>query len=291
MSNIIISTESGSDLPYKISEPLNIQIIPLHVSFGKKTLCEGTFDVDDIFMYYNEHKSLPKTSAVNPDEYVEHFKSIFRRYPDCKIIHISNSSKISVTYQNAVIASNEFDADKICIIDSANASAGAGIVTMTAAQLVQKFGDKITFDEYVSLINQTAKRVHCSLVPSTLEYFKAGGRISGATHLGASVLGIKPCVHIVDGYIEAGKKYRGNVTQFASKYLEDFVTHHNLEKEFIVIIYSNGLSRNLLFSLKRQAHKMGFKKSWCFQTGAVISCHIGPGGLGFAGISKNKKVL
>ena len=53
MNKIIISTESGSDLPYKIYEPHNIEIVPLHISFGEKTVydpkfCEKTLLVSGI---------------------------------------------------------------------------------------------------------------------------------------------------------------------------------------------------------------------------------------------------
>lgn len=284
MSKIIISTETGADLPYKITVPQNIEIIPFSVLFGSQRLTDGTFDVQELFDYYEKHKKVPTTSAINPREYVKHFKALFKKYPDCKIIHIAYSSRLSVTYQNAVIASNEFDPDKICIVDSRSASAGTGILAMISSILVQKYGDRFTFDEYVSLIRQYSKRIKISLVPNTLDYLRAGGRISGVSHLSATVLGLKPSIVIEDGYIESGKKYRGKITNIAPVYMNDFVKASNLEKDFIVIMYSYGVSKTMLFSLKRQAHKLGFKKSWCFCLGSTVSCHTGPGCIGFAGV-------
>ena len=68
VNKIIISTESGSDLPYKIYEPYNIQIVPLHISFGEKTVYDGTFSPEEINKYFKDSKTLPTTAAVNPRE-------------------------------------------------------------------------------------------------------------------------------------------------------------------------------------------------------------------------------
>lgn len=283
MNRIIISTESGSDLPYKITVPYNIEVVPLHVTFGNKTFCDGSFDFNEIYRYYDRHKSLPKTSAVSPGEYIRHFSAIFSKYPDCRIIHISYSSKLSVTYRNAIMASGSFDGDKIRVIDSMNASAGAGVLVMLAARITEKYYDKISFDECVSLIKQLRKRICCSFVPDRLDYMRAGGRISGVAHLGASVLNIKPSIVIENGYLSAGKKYRGAINRIAQIYMEDFTRHNNLDRDFIVIGYTHGVSKSLLFELKRKAHKLGFSKSWCFQLGSAVTCHTGPVCIGYAG--------
>lgn len=286
MSRIIISTESGSDLPYKIIIPNNIEIVPMHVTFGDKTLCDGSFDVREIDDYFINNKSLPTTSAVNPEEFIRHFKSIYQKYPNCNIIHISYSSKLSVSYQNAVIASNEFKSDRLSIIDSENASIGTGVLVMKACEIIRKYGNKATFDECVSLIKKQRENVRCSFIPDKLDYLKAGGRISGVAHLGATVLNLKPSIVVEKGQLIAGKKYRGNIYKIADTFLADFKNHNNISNEFIVIAYTYDINKTLLFALKRQAHKLGFKKSWCFQLGSTVTSHTGPVGIGFAGIVK-----
>lgn len=286
MRKIIISTESGSDIPYKITIPYGIEVVPMHIAFGEKVCNDGTFQPYEIFNYYNENRKLPTTSAVNPQEYINHFRVIFAKYPNCKIIHISYSSKLSATHQNAVIASNEFSKDKLCILDSKNVTGGIGLLVMKAAMLAQKYQDKMSFEELTLLIRQYIGRIKCTFLPNTLDYLKAGGRISTATHLGAAVLNVKPSIVTFEGQLISGKKYRGNISAIAEKLFYDFIAQNNFEKENFVIIYSYGLNVTTLFRLKRLAHKEGFKKSWCFQTGSAVSCHAGPSCVGFAGITK-----
>ncbi len=287
MSSIIISTESGADLPYKITVPHNIQVIPMHISFGEKTLSEGSFENEKIFEYYNSHKKLPKTSAPNPGDYTLHFKSIFRRHPNCRIIHISYSSKLSVSYQNALLASHEFDSSRICIIDSLNASSGLGMLVMHAAEIRNKYQNIFSFEECVTLIKQARERICCSFVPQSLEFLRAGGRITGAAQIGAAVLNLKPSVVVKDGLLVSGKKYRGKIQHIAFNFMSEFVEQNKLKKDCIIIGYSYGVSKSMLFALKRYAHKLGFKKSWCFRMSSAVSSHAGPGCIGYAGIKEN----
>ncbi len=284
MSKIIISTESGADLPYKIIIPNNIEVVPMHVAFGKITKSDGHFNIHEIDTYFKEHNQLPTTSAVNPREYVRHFHAIFQKYKGCRIIHISYSSILSACYQNAVIASTEFSGDRLTIINSLNGSIGTGVLTMIACDVVKKLGNTATFDEVISMIKQRRSKVHCQFIPDKLDYLKAGGRISGIAHLGASVLNLKPSIVVErDGSLTSGKKYRGNLYKIALTALEDFAIHNKIDRDFIVIGYSYGINKTLLFALKRHAHKLGFKKSWCFQLGSAVTSHTGPVCIGLAG--------
>ena len=284
MSRIIISTESGSDLPYKIVIPNNIEIIPMHVTFGKKTKYDGSFDINEIDEYFNTHRALPTTSAPNPQEYIRHFSAIFQKYPDCKIIHISYSSKLSASYQNSIIATKSFEDNSVVSIDSKSASIGAGVFVMKACEAVKKYSHMISFEELVSFIKKQADKVCCDFLPDKLDYLKAGGRVSGIAHFTANVLNIKPSIKVDNGELVAGKKYRGNINRIAEIMLDDFISTYKPSKEFIVIAYTYGVSKPLLFFLKRKAHKLGFSKSWCFQLGSAVTSHTGPVGIGFAGI-------
>ena len=284
MSRIIISTESGSDLPWKISVPNCIEILPMHITFGRKMFYDGEFDVAEAEHFFKESGKLPVTSAPNLGEYSAHFRKIFRKYPDCSIIHIAYSSKLSVSYQNAVIASKEFPSSRLQVIVSQSGSIGAGALIIKACEIVGRLGKSHSLNECVSIICSQRKNVCCSFVPDSLDYLKAGGRISGITHLGASMLNIKPCITIVNGVLESGKKYRGSLYRIADSLMSDFVSRNKPSKDFIVIGYGYKINRGLLFSLKRQAHRMGFKKSWCFQIGSAVTAHTGGECIGFAAI-------
>ena len=288
MQKIIISTESGADLPYKIYIPNDIKIIPMHVVFGSKSLAEGHFDIEKIDLFFNKTKTLPKTSAINPNEYVRHFKSLLTINDDCRIIHISYSSKLTSCCQNARIAAEIVAKDRVTVIDSQSASAGVGVLVMQACSIIKKYYGKLKFDECVSLIKARRSNIVCTFMPDKLDYLKAGGRVSSAVNIGASVLNLKPSLSIENGEIVKGKVYRGKIENIAKTYLEDFVKNNNVDKHYLIIGYTYKINKLLLFALKRQAHKMGFKKSWCFMLGSTITCHTGPDCIGFAGVKSNR---
>ena len=68
MREIIITTESGSDLPENLVKKYDIKVIPMHIVMDATSYADGTISVDKIYEYYNETKKIPTTSAVNVEK-------------------------------------------------------------------------------------------------------------------------------------------------------------------------------------------------------------------------------
>ena len=62
-----------------------------------------------------------------------------------------------------------------------------------------------------------------SFIPGNLEYLKAGGRLSNAAYLGATILKLKPLIEILNGKLVATKKFRGAMSHIAEKYLNEYL--------------------------------------------------------------------
>ena len=56
---IILSAETGSDIPKELAEELGIVLIPMHVSMGSETLDDGTFAPEEVCAYYNKNGKVP----------------------------------------------------------------------------------------------------------------------------------------------------------------------------------------------------------------------------------------
>ena len=52
---IILSAETGSDIPKELAEELGIVLIPMHVSMGSETLDDGAFAPEEGCAYYNKN--------------------------------------------------------------------------------------------------------------------------------------------------------------------------------------------------------------------------------------------
>jgi len=280
MGKIIILTESGADLPLDLAKLHHIRVVPMHVIMGNDQYPDGSIPVTEVYDYYEKTKKIPSTSATNPNEYHDVFKKITEENPGCIIIHIGYSSKASCTYHNAVIASEE--SENVYHVDSLNVSGGEASIILKAAELLEKQPDILPADLIEKIENYVA-RARVSFIPGNLEYLKAGGRVSNAAYLGASLLQLKPLIEIVNGELISTKKYRGKMSNIAVKYMNEYIGRYNMEKEQIYLLYSLGLEEHIKLNMEQIAKEKGFKKVIWVQTGCVISVHSGPGAIGIAG--------
>lgn len=93
-NEIVITSDSTCDLSEEQVRTNGIVILPLSVMLGEKTYKDG-IDISptDIFRYYDETGTLPKTAAPSVSDYEE----FFRRFTDegKTVIHFNISSKAS----------------------------------------------------------------------------------------------------------------------------------------------------------------------------------------------------
>ena len=280
MKKFIILTESGADLPIDLVKLHKIHVLPMHVFMDDKDYQDGSISVTKVYDYYKSTKKIPKTSAINPNEYQCSFEKITEENPDCIIIHISYSSKASCTYQNACVASEH--TKNIYHVDSLNVSGGEAAIILKAVELIEKFPD-IQPDDLIERIEFFVAMARVSFIPGNLEYLRAGGRLSNVAYLGASILQLKPLIEIVNGKLVATKKFRGAMIRIAEKYLNEYLERYNLDKEQLYLLYSLGLEEQIKQLMENIAKEKGFKKIIWIQTGCVISTHSGPGAIGIAG--------
>src|SRR5699024_11995279 len=109
MRRIILSTESGADLPGDLADKYNVQVVPMHVIMDGNDYLDGSLPVRDIYDYYERTKNIPSTTATNPHEYHDFFTNIKENFPDCIFIHIGYTTKASSSFQNATVAAESFE--------------------------------------------------------------------------------------------------------------------------------------------------------------------------------------
>ena len=74
MSKIILSADITCDLGDVLKERYNVNFYPLHIILDGKQYQDGVdITADDIYEAYRTKKILPKTAAINPDEYINYF--------------------------------------------------------------------------------------------------------------------------------------------------------------------------------------------------------------------------
>jgi len=278
---IILSTESGADLPEVLADKHDVQVIPMHVIMDGQDYLDGHLSVNEIYDFYDRTKKIPSTSATNVHEYHEFFKKIRKDFPDSIIIHIGYTSKASASFQNALIAAE--DLKDLFLIDALNVTGGLTAVVMYAVTLLEK-EPRIDPVHLIEKIESKVPKSRLAFIPGSLDFLRAGGRVSNLAYLGGALLKIKPCIELVEGKLVSTKKYRGNMSTVAEKLMRDYLNQYNIDKQQIYFIYSIGLSGNIKQRINEIANETGFKNITWIQAGAMISTHSGPGGFGIAGI-------
>ena len=111
---IAISAESTLDLSKELLQKYDINVLPFTVLLGENEYKDGEITGPDIFDYVDKNKILPRTCAINEYQYRDYFRGFLENGYDA-VIHISLSSGISSSYDNAEKASHKFD--NVFVID------------------------------------------------------------------------------------------------------------------------------------------------------------------------------
>ncbi|MCL6572216.1 MAG: DegV family EDD domain-containing protein [Bacillus sp. (in: Bacteria)] len=281
MRRIILSTESGADLPGELAVKYHVQVVPMHVIMDGHDYLDGSLPVEDIYNYYERTKKIPSTTSTNAHEYHEFFTKIKFDFPDCIIVHIGYTSKASSSFQNAIIASEELD--DIFLIDALNVTGGLTAIVMYAVTLLEN-EPTIEPVRLVEKIESKVPKSRLAFVPGSLEFLRAGGRVSNLAYLGGALLKIKPRIELIEGNLISTKKYRGKIDVVAEKLISDYLEQYDIDRELLFLLYSIGLDEGIKQRMAGIAKEAGFKNVKLIQAGAMISTHAGPGGFGIAGL-------
>lgn len=281
MRKIILTTESGADLPAELADKHNVQVVPMHVVMEGQDYLDGSLPVTDIYDFYERTKKIPSTTSTNSHEYLEFFTKIKNDYPDCIIIHIGYTSKASSSFQNAIIATEELN--DIFLIDALNVTGGLTAIVMYAVNLLD---NEPTIDpvHLVEKIESIVPKSRLAFVPGSLDFLRAGGRVSNLAYLGGALLKIKPRIELMDGNLVSTKKYRGNMEAVSEKLMREYLNQYDIDREQLYLLYSIGLDESIKRRMDEIAKEAGFKNVNWIQAGAMISTHAGPGGVGIAGL-------
>jgi DegV family protein with EDD domain len=281
MKKLILTTESGADLPQDLAAEHNVHVVPMHVIMDGVDYLDGSLPVTDIYDFYERTKKIPSTTSTNAHEYHEFFTKIQNENPGCTIVHIGYTSKASSSFQNAVIATEEMV--DIYLIDALNVTGGLTAIVMYAVSLLEADPTMAPVD-FVEKIKAKVPKARLAFVPGSLEFLRAGGRVSNLAYLGGALLKIKPRIELIDGNLVSTKKYRGKIDVVAEKLMADYLEQYDIDKEQLYLIYSIGLDEGIKQRMSEIAKGAGFQNIKWIQAGAMISTHAGPGGFGIAGL-------
>lgn len=282
-SNIVLVAETGSDITPELARELGAWLVPMHVSMGDKTLDDGSFPPEEVCAYYDRTGKVPQTSASAPADFETVFDEIHRRWPEKKILHLAYSAATTCSYQNALLASE--GRDYVTSVDTKHVSVGQAAVVLEAAGLLRE-NPGMTVEEAARAVEEIGKKARMCFIPKNLDYLRAGGRVSNVVALTGNLLGLHPCIEILDGKLVAKKKYRGVLEKVVPKLIREYAGENALRKDRVYFVFSAGLPEEIRAVAETTARECGFRAMEWMKTGCVITCHGGPGVFGVVGFSE-----
>ena len=275
-----IIIDSTADLSAELKSKLSI--VPLTVHFGDEEYLDGvTIDHKTFYEKLIESDELPTTSQATPDSFIAEFQKIKDEGDSAVVITIS--SKLSGTYQNAVIAAEDFD--NIYIVDSGSAAIGSGILAERALELAES---GMEAREIAETLNKEKEKIVIIALLDTLEYLKKGGRISKTVAFAGAVLNIKPVISVEDGEIAVLGKARGS-KMGNNLLVQEIEKSGGVDFEKPVMLGYSGLSDALLLKYIEDSKLLwekGLKDIRYTAIGSVIGTHAGPGAIAAAFFKK-----
>ncbi len=280
--SIRIITDSASDMIYGTNP--DVSFLPLSVYFGDTEYLDGVnLSHREFYEKLIESDQLPTTSQLPPAKFEEAYAAV-KEAGDQAIV-ITMSSKLSGTYQSAVIAAEDYEGT-IFVVDSLNVTIGERALVEYALKLKNQ---GLSAPEIVEQLNEQRHNIHLIALLDTLEFLKKGGRISAATAFAGALLSMKPVISIQEGEVQMLGKARGSKmgNNLLVQYIEKW---GGVDFDRPYFLGYTGLSDDLLQKyIQDSAHIWeGHTDSLPISSiGSAIGTHAGPGAIAVAFFGKN----
>ena len=275
--SIRIIVDSTADLPPQVRR--RVVVVPLTVHFGEEEFIDGV-DItgQEFYEKLAVTKVLPTTSQASPYAFSAAFGQAVADGDD--VVAIVVSSKLSGTYQSAVIAAEDYPG-RVFVVDSENIALGCAILTEYALRLVD---EGMNAQSVAATLEQVRSRVRLLAVVDTLEYLQRGGRLSKTAAIAGGLLAIKPVIGLVDGQIKVLAKGRGN--KQANLLMNQETVKTGIDLSMPCMLGYTGTDSGLLHRYRQECNGLWPEDAPESLVCGVVGTHAGPGAVAVAYFSK-----
>ncbi|MEF9852899.1 MAG: DegV family protein [Hydrogenoanaerobacterium sp.] len=285
---IVISTDTNGDLPFSFIDEHKINLLPLGYTMDGVTRFtdDRTIDQHEFYELMRAGK-MPTTMQVNPEQSIDSFDAIAKSGKD--VLHIAFSSGLSGSYNSAEMGAKEvrerYPEAKIIVIDSLSASLGEGLMVYYA---VKMRGEGKTIDEIAEWLNGHKQNFIHYFTVEDLNHLYRGGRVSKATAVVGTMLGIKPVMYVnEEGKLVPMGKVRGRKQSILNLVERMGDKMEGMTNEVVFISHGDCLDEAQFCAdeIKKKYHIKNFMFNYVAPS---IGAHSGPGTIAIFFLGKNR---
>jgi DegV family protein with EDD domain len=281
-----IVTDSTAYLPEELIAEHRIHRVSLYVTLDGEQRAESEISAeayDDFYERLRRSEQGATTSQPSIGDFESIYEPLLRAGNEVVSIHIS--SGISGTCEAARQARQKLidegkGGERVEVIDSRSGAGGQGLLALIAARAAAAGASGAEAAQAAQRGRETLKMWFAI---DTLEYLRKGGRIGAAQALLGSALQIKPILTLEEEItpierVRTRRRAFERLVEFAHERKDDgagaWVVQH---------IHDPDGARRLVDECRQV---FGSDPVFVSEIGPVIGAHIGPGLLGFGGLSK-----
>ncbi|MBQ6868532.1 MAG: DegV family protein [Clostridia bacterium] len=277
MTELKLFTDSTSDLTHEECREMGIGMIPLSINFNDKSyLDKVNITSEKLLEIMSSTGEIAQSASPSPVAFCEAFATYVEK--NITVLCICLASSLSSTYSNAVIASQNFPEGAVTVIDS-NTVAGLLGALVRACYVMQKNDEPV--EKIIEEARYLADHQRLYFTVESLTQLHKNGRLSSASYVAGSLLGIKPIIEMTKEGLKVKTKVRGN-----AKAINEMINLVKADKDRIryniLNVASVGSTRQHLDSLRKSLNEAtGINEFYEYEIGCTLVCHTGNNAYGF----------
>lgn len=276
MSKVWITSDCTCDLSETLLDKYEVDVIYFYISTDRgcfKDRAEMT--AANVVEYFENGGQRISTAAPAVSEYVDFFEKALQKHDE--IIHITISSQLSMSYENAIIASRQFGG-RVHVIDSEHLSTGIAHVVIRAVEMARENKSR---DEIIEELENMKKKVSTSFIADNADYLYRTGRVSKTVKNICTVFKIHPVLSVKEGKIILKTVQIGNLEKCTLGYVKKELRKSNrVNKQRLFITYSTCPVR-VVGKIKEQVNACcSFEEVWETKASATITSNCGANTVG-----------
>lgn len=276
MSKVWITSDCTCDLSEVLLDKYKVDVIHFYISTDRGSFKDRTeMTATNVVEYFENGGQRISTAAPAVSEYVDFFENELQKHDE--IIHITISSQLSMSYENAVAASKQFQG-KVHVFDSGHLSTGIAHIVIRAVELAREDRTKI---EILEILEKMKGKVSTSFIADNADYLYRTGRVSEKVKDICSTFKIHPVLSMKNGKMILKTVQIGDLEKCILRYVRrELRKSDNIKKDRLFITYSTCPVR-ILMKIKEQVNSSClFEEIWETKASATITSNCGANTVG-----------
>lgn len=278
---IVVCGNSGIDY---LEHPYDIRVLRSTLLFGNDEYTDFVdIKADEFYTMLRENPELtPRTAQTATGVILQTYETM-RDEGYEEIIVITISSKLSGTFEGAIMAANMVEGVKVTVFDSLSVAYAETHMALEASRLAKEGRNTTAILDHLYRIREN-QGLYISV--DTLKFLVKNGRLSGASGFLGSLLKIKPTLHLTrEGKIEAVEKIRTRqkaINRIVEKFLQD---HTETDIEVFIVHAHAGETVDQVRKMLLEG-RPELKTINDYPLTPVVGAHAGPDALAIGWIKK-----